>query len=88
MTDEDDFAVFDASAKIEAGILEGNTKWLGSFDECFHINQTLPGLPDSTNGIQTQFCGLEIPPNIAFIPEPVRRSKSLPFLRNICYGNM
>uniref|UniRef100_K1QX93 Nose resistant to fluoxetine protein 6 n=1 Tax=Magallana gigas TaxID=29159 RepID=K1QX93_MAGGI len=41
------FKMLDASGKIGAGILEGNTKWLGSYDECFRIDQTLPGMPPS-----------------------------------------
>lgn len=72
ITNENYFTVFDAAAKIESGVLEGNTKWLGSYDECFQINQSLPGLPDSSSGIQTQYCGVEIPLKVAYTPLKVR----------------
>uniref|UniRef100_K1PPP0 Nose resistant to fluoxetine protein 6 n=1 Tax=Magallana gigas TaxID=29159 RepID=K1PPP0_MAGGI len=41
------FKMLDASGKIGAGILEGHTKWMGSYDECFRIDRTLPGMPPS-----------------------------------------
>lgn len=62
------FKMLDASGKIGAGILEGNTKWLGSYDECFRIDRTLPGMPPSNSGFSTQFCGMKIKVTLGNIP--------------------
>nr|XP_022320071.1 nose resistant to fluoxetine protein 6-like [Crassostrea virginica] len=60
--------MLDAGGKIGPGILEGNTKWLGSYDECFRIDRSFPGLPPSNSGFETQFCGLKTNVKISFIP--------------------
>ncbi|XP_061188052.1 nose resistant to fluoxetine protein 6-like [Saccostrea echinata] len=70
--------MLDASAKIDSGILEGNTIWLGSYDECFQIDETLPGMPPSNSGMQTHFCAVEIPIKIAYIPLTVYVAVCIP----------
>eukprot|EP00105_Crassostrea_gigas_P037257 XP_019921405.1 PREDICTED: nose resistant to fluoxetine protein 6 isoform X4 [Crassostrea gigas] len=62
------FKMLDASGKIGAGILEGHTKWMGSYDECFRIDRTLPGMPPSNSGFSTQFCGMRTKVTLGYIP--------------------
>lgn len=53
-------AVYDASAKIPSGILNGNVNQFGDFDQCLSAN-------DESLGIQGQYClafvELTLPPN-------------------------
>ena len=52
-------SVIDAWGKIESGILEGNAKWLGNFDECLNITAGPDeSLPD---GFKTRYCSSAIP---------------------------
>ena len=78
-------AVLDAGGKIGPGILEGNTKWLGSYDECFRIDRSFPGLPPSNSGFETQFCGLKTNVKISFIPLEVSFSPFLPSSQNVSF---
>lgn len=51
--------VFDAWGKIDSGLLDGNTKWLGSFDECLNITaETNGSLPED---FTTRYCMASIP---------------------------
>lgn len=72
------FKMLDASGKIGAGILEGNTKWLGSYDECFRIDRTLPGMPPSNSGFSTQFCGMKTNVPLGVIPLEIELTACVP----------
>lgn len=72
------FKMLDASGKIGAGILEGNTKWLGSYDECFRIDRTLPGMPPSNSGFSTQFCGMKTNIPLGVIPLEIELTACVP----------
>ncbi|XP_056011040.1 nose resistant to fluoxetine protein 6-like [Ostrea edulis] len=58
--------MIDSSAKIESGVLDGNTKWLGSYDECFNLE--VPVKHFNISSIETQFCFAHIPLKLAYIP--------------------
>ncbi|XP_048778807.2 nose resistant to fluoxetine protein 6-like isoform X3 [Ostrea edulis] len=54
--------LIDSSAKLESGILEGNTKWLGSYDECFNLE--VPVKAVSLSAFETHFCFAHVPINL------------------------
>jgi hypothetical protein len=58
--------VIDSSAKIESGVLEGNTKWLGSYDECFNLEDPVKHF--NISPIETQFCLAQMPLKLADVP--------------------
>ncbi|XP_062566687.1 nose resistant to fluoxetine protein 6-like [Saccostrea cucullata] len=58
--------MIDASAKIEPGILDGHSKWLGSYDECFNLEAPVKHF--YFEPVETQFCFAQIPAKLQYIP--------------------
>lgn len=77
------FSVIDSSAKIESGVLDGNTKWLGSYDECFNLE--VPVKHFNISSIETQFCFAHIPLKLAYIPLEVGINQKEQY--RICFVN-
>lgn len=49
--------MFDASVKNFYGILDGQTRHLGSFDQCYRIATKIPGQEDE---LRSRYCLVEI----------------------------
>jgi hypothetical protein len=78
------FSVIDSSAKIESGVLDGNSKWLGSYDECFNLE--VPVKHFVISPIETQFCFAHIPLKLAYIPLEVGYDSEKKY--QTCFANL
>ena len=77
-------SVIDAWGKIESGILEGNSRWLGNFDECLNITAG----PDESlaDGFKTRYCSTSIPSPVSRTLFP--KVSSLESIANFSDGSL
>lgn len=72
--------MIDSFGKPGAGVLDGNIKWLGSFDECLNIDPVVYGNPlkktDPTTPFGTQWCDAKMPFPTDLLPVPISVCKN------------
>ncbi|XP_055947832.1 nose resistant to fluoxetine protein 6-like [Argiope bruennichi] len=69
--------MLDSYGKPESGILAGNIKWLGTYDECVGI-QSVPQKNASVGNFRGKYCTLQVPLNLGNVSIPISTAVCLP----------